>query len=229
MRRRVALAVVAIATAISIYGLIHERLLDQPIWYSTGVARFAMYAAAFWAVALAFVILRPTWLAPGMGLIVAGYTAWRCGVMAPFAVLYLLGSCFLLGKILARRSAGATSLLIGVAAWLFAISIAVHFPINTRVVYWVAFAIPYVIAAARAFSAQSDSQKGIFFLRLGFIESKIQFTPNSRLLICFSFLVRLAGSVSCCGLPQCFSVLSGRGRSAGNSSRAGAPRNCSFQ
>src|SRR6185295_19101176 len=127
MKKVAAYTLVAIAMAIAIYGVIHERLLDQPIWNPTGTARFAMYAAAFWAVALTFVILRPTWLAPGIGLIVAGYTAWRCGVIAPLAVLYFLGSCFLLGKILARRAQGLTSLFIGLAVWLLAISIAVHF------------------------------------------------------------------------------------------------------
>src|SRR5258706_7570252 len=149
MRRLAAYTLVAIATVIAIYGVIHERLLDQPIWNPTGAARFAMYAAVFWAVALAFVILRPTWLAPGIGLLVAGYTVWRCGVTAPLAVLYFLGSCFLLGKILVRRSAGATSLLIGLGAWLFAISMAVYFPVNTRGVYVIAFAIPYVIERRR--------------------------------------------------------------------------------
>src|SRR6185436_13284465 len=50
-----------------------------------------------------------------------------------------------LGKVLVRRSVGATtSLVIGLAASLFVISVAVHFPINTRVVYLAAFAIPYV-------------------------------------------------------------------------------------
>jgi hypothetical protein len=47
MKKVAAYTLVAIATAIAIYGVIHERLLDQPIWNPTGLGRFAIYAAAF--------------------------------------------------------------------------------------------------------------------------------------------------------------------------------------
>jgi len=200
MKKVAAYTLVAIAVAIAIYGVIHERLLDQPIWNPTGTARFAMYAAAFWSVALLLIILRPPWLALCFAIIVACYTVWRCGAIAPLAVLYFLGSCFLLGKILFRRAQGLTALFIGLAAWLFAISIAVHFPINTRWTYLVAFAIPYVV---RAFRPQPDSQTGIFFLRLGFASRRDTLALAAFLFVLLAhWLVALLPEVSADGLAM---------------------------
>ncbi|MBZ5604948.1 MAG: hypothetical protein LAO79_21840, partial [Acidobacteriia bacterium] len=72
-----------------------------------------------------------------------GWTEWWCwqffDPVAPVAVLYFLGSCFFLGRCFVRRYA----LLAGLAVWIFALSIAVHFPVNRPWVCAVAFAIPY--------------------------------------------------------------------------------------
>jgi 1,4-dihydroxy-2-naphthoate octaprenyltransferase len=115
-------------------------------------------------------------------------------------ILYFLGSCFLLGKILFRRAQALTALFIGLAAWLFAISIAVHFPISTRWTYLIAFAIPYV---ARAFRSHRRSQAGIFFLRLGFESRRDALALAAFLFVLLAhWLVALLPEVSADGLAM---------------------------
>ena len=153
IRRVLALAALALLAACAIYGFIHERLFDQPVWTPEGRARFLGYAAVFWAAAGTIIAFRPKWLPAAAAVLVAGYSAWWCGavfqLVAPFAVLYFLASSFLLGKVLARRADGLTALLAGLAAWILAISVAVHFPINTRLTYALAFAVPFLLERRR--------------------------------------------------------------------------------
>jgi hypothetical protein len=153
IRRVLAVAALALLTACAIYGFIHERLFDQPVWLPVGWARFVGYAALFWVAAGITIALRPKWLPAAAALAVLGYSTWWCGVefqlVAPVAVLYFLASSFLLGKILARRADGPTALLVGLAVWILAISVAVHFPVNTRITYAAAFAVPFVFEGRR--------------------------------------------------------------------------------
>jgi len=140
----------------AIYGITQEGLFSQTIWNPVGLRRFQLYAEIFWAIAGAMIWWRPAWLGPLIGSIVVAYTAWYWGIGAPVAVIYFLGSSWLLGRRLARQANSATALLLGLAVWIFLISLAVHFPINTRAVYAIALAVPFVFgwrelaAAARA-------------------------------------------------------------------------------
>jgi hypothetical protein len=153
IRRTLALAALALLTVCAIYGFVHERLFDQQIWLPVGWARFLGYAAVFWVAAGILIALRPNWLPAAAALAVLGYSTWWCGVVfqpvAPFAVLYFLASSFLLGKILARRTDGLTALLAGLAVWILTISIAAHFPVNTRMTYAAAFAVPFLFERRR--------------------------------------------------------------------------------
>jgi hypothetical protein len=99
-----------------------------PPWTADGGIRFLAYTVVFWAVAA---FLRPKHLLPVAAVFVLLYTAWWSGPAAPLAVLYFLGSC---------------QTLIGVAGWIFAIGIALHFPINTPAVYLIALGIPYLVS-----------------------------------------------------------------------------------
>jgi hypothetical protein len=152
-RRILAAAVLVLLAACAIHGFLHERLLDQPVWTDVGRARFLGYAAVFWAAAGSLIAFRPKWLPAAASLLVLGYSVWWCGLVfeavAPFAALYFLASSFLLGKFLARRASGFTALLTGLAVWIFLLSIAVHFPVNTRLTYAAAFAAPFLLERRR--------------------------------------------------------------------------------
>ncbi len=134
------------------YGFVHERLFDQYLWTPDGEIRLAAYTAVYWAAAGLILWLRPAWLLPAAAWFVFIYSEWWCwrffSPWAPIAVIYFLGSCYLLGRMVARRADLWIQLLVGLSLWIFLISIAVHFPVNTRLTYLAAFAIPYVIPRA---------------------------------------------------------------------------------
>ena len=140
----------------AMYGITQEGLFSQEVWHAAGVRRFRLYAEIFWAIAGLTIWWRPSWLGPVIGSIVVAYSAWYWGIGAPLAVIYFLGSSWVLGRRLARRANSATALLLGLAVWIFLISLAVHFPINTRAVYAIALAVPFIFgwrelaAAARS-------------------------------------------------------------------------------
>ena len=146
----------ALLVLAAIYGITQEGLFSQEIWWAAGVRRFRLYAEIFWAIAGLTIWWRPSWLGPLIGSILVSYTAWYWGVWASLAVIYFLGSSWVLGRRLVRRANSATALLLGLAIWIFLISLAVHFPINTRGVYAIALTVPFVFgwrelgAAARS-------------------------------------------------------------------------------
>jgi Glycosyltransferase family 87 len=143
----------ALLIGVTVYGLVHEKLLTQPLWTPVGWRRWLGYSLAYWTIA--WLLLRfaprrfepsriaPRTLASAAAIFVAIYTVWWAGVAAPVAVLYFLGSCFFTGRILSRRADPATATLLGLTLWMFAIWAALHFPVNTRITYAIALAIPY--------------------------------------------------------------------------------------
>ena len=153
MRRALAWIALAILAVCAIYGLVHEQLFHQYLWTPAGLAGWIWYAAVFWAVAGIAIWFRPAWLAEIVAVTVLIYTTWWCWRFyepaAPLAVIYFLGSSFLLGKFIARSANAINALLLGLAIWIGAISVAVHFPVNTRAIYAGVFAIPYVLERRR--------------------------------------------------------------------------------
>jgi hypothetical protein len=148
----------AALVAMGAYGLFHERLLAEPLWTPEGRTRFLVFSAIYWVAAGVLWRFGRRWLAPAAAAFVLGWTIWWCGLLAPLATLYLLGSCFFLGRIFWRESDAATAILLGLAGWMFAIWIALHFAVNTPLVYWIAFAIPYLAAPRRlAYARGSDT------------------------------------------------------------------------
>ncbi len=142
--RRAAIAIFVLLCAIAIYGFAHTGLFAQELWRNGGLERWGWFTLAFWAIAAPVAWLRPSWLLPVVGAAALGWAEWWCwqffDPLAPVAVLYFLGSCYFLGRLFARRYA----LLVGLAAWIFLISIAAHFPVNRAWFYAAAFAIPYL-------------------------------------------------------------------------------------
>jgi hypothetical protein len=143
-KQKLALTALMVLTAAGCYGLVHEKLLTQPLWTPEGRTRLLGYTLAYWAVASLLLWVKPSRLGAAVALFVTMYTAWWAGVAAPLAVLYFLGSCFFTGRIFSRRAEPATATLLGLSLWMFAIWVALHFSVNTLTTYAIAFAIPWV-------------------------------------------------------------------------------------
>jgi len=134
----------ALLTAAGAYGFFHERLWAESLWSAEGRDRFLAYTAVYWTLAGLILWRCPRWLPiiiPATALL---YTAWWAGPVAPLVVLYFLGSCYFLGRIVRREKDAIMATLLGAAVWMFVIWIALHFPINIRSVYAIAFALPYL-------------------------------------------------------------------------------------
>ncbi len=142
MRLRLAYAALALAAVCAVYGFLHQHLFQQWVWTPTGITRLLAYTAIYWIVAIPF--FRRRWFVPAVAVFVFIYSTWWCAMYfhwwAPAAVVYFLGSCWMLGRFLTR---GSNALIVGLAIWVFLISIAVHFPVNRPAIYAVAFALPY--------------------------------------------------------------------------------------
>ena len=97
-----------ILTICAIYGIVHERLLNQELWSDEGVVRLLGFTAVYWTVAGLIIWYRPAWLGPLVAAFVLIYSVWWCGRFfdpaAPMAVIYFLGSSFLLGQLIAPRT-----------------------------------------------------------------------------------------------------------------------------
>lgn len=144
MRRRIAYGALAVMAAWAIYGLAHEHLFSQPVWLEEGIERFLAFTGIYWAAAAAILLVRRAWLVPAIAAFAFVYSTWWCAghfvIWAPSAVLYFLGSCWMLGRCFAR---GVAAIVAGLAIWVFVLSMAMHFDINRPWVYAFAFALPY--------------------------------------------------------------------------------------
>src|SRR5580704_11719325 len=107
--------------AAGVYGFLHERLWAQSMWSEAGGSRFLAYAAVFWSAAGLILWQCPRWLSAMMAAAALLFAAWWSGPLAPLAVLYFLGSCFCLGKRLARDANPPTATLLGAAVWMLLI------------------------------------------------------------------------------------------------------------
>jgi Dolichyl-phosphate-mannose-protein mannosyltransferase len=139
--RRLALVSLLLLAALTVYGLAHERLFQEPLWTLDGRARFLLFAVLYWPVAL---LLPPRWLGPAAAAFVVGYSIWWCGIAAPLAVLFIFGSAFLVGRILWPRADSPTSAVAGIAILISCVWIALHFPVNRRSIYIAVLAVPWL-------------------------------------------------------------------------------------
>jgi hypothetical protein len=114
------------------------------MWSDLGLSRILTYTGVYWPVAGLLLWRAPRCFAPAAAGFVLLYTVWWSGLAAPLAVLYFLGSCYFLGRWLARESDALTSLMLGTAAWMLVIWFALHVPVNRPAVYFAAFGLPYL-------------------------------------------------------------------------------------
>ncbi|HLG98263.1 MAG TPA: hypothetical protein VKX49_18250 [Bryobacteraceae bacterium] len=139
--------------ACAAYGLIHYRLFRQDVWTPTGLKRFVIFAAIYAVVFAAASLWKPVWFPSAAALLVLLYTAAAAGPVAVFAVTLVLLSSFALGELFLARGASPANysvsdfvlaLLLGLSAYMFAVSIAAAFPVNYWLVYLAVLTIPVV-------------------------------------------------------------------------------------
>ena len=135
---------IAALAAVLIYGIFHEQLFAQSMWAEEGVRGFLLYAAVYWGAAGVVLWRWPRSVGSIAAVAAVAYAAWWAGPLAPLAVLFFLGSCYSLGRLLVRTSEGVTATLLGAAAWMFVLWCALHFRVNYSWVYGLAFALPYL-------------------------------------------------------------------------------------
>ena len=131
--------------AVSVYGFWSNALFEQYIWSPLGLRRLGWAAALYAAPAAAVIGWKPTLAPPVFGLFLAAYAGAAVGPAAPLAVLFFLCSSLFLGRFFLRTDEPLDylqALLLGLGIWIWLIGAAARFPVNTPLVYLIAFALP---------------------------------------------------------------------------------------
>ena len=150
IRIRIGLTWVALllVAACSVYGIQHQRLFHQDIWTHAGLIRFLVFAAGFTMLYLLCAFLKPGLFPLVAIVLVIVYTAAAAGPVAPLIVVLVLLSAFALGDSILRPVENSIAdavlgTLLGLALYMFVLSIAAHWRLNYRPVYLVALALPW--------------------------------------------------------------------------------------
>ncbi|HET8550498.1 MAG TPA: hypothetical protein VFL57_20950, partial [Bryobacteraceae bacterium] len=140
-RRWLAWAALAVASALTVYGLFHNHLFAQEIWTPLGRQRLLIFAAAFalWTALLRF--FRTGIFVAATTAVALTYAVLVAGPLAVAAVLVIVYACWLLGG-----GRDLTDLCLGLAILVFVLSFAVHARINY---IWTYAAVLALIIAVR--------------------------------------------------------------------------------
>lgn len=165
--RAVLWTVFAGTAAVFAYGLAAERLFAQEIWTRTGLERLLAVSAGYVALA-AFCFTWRQFFGPALAALGLCYAGVAAGPTAVAASLLFLLSCYALGDLLRSKPHhadsfdAALSFLTGAAVYIGLIGIAVHFPVNRPLFYFVLLGGPLllnrprVVAVLRRYLTPSD-------------------------------------------------------------------------
>lgn len=145
--KRLPWVLLAALAAAALFAFFAQRIYAQQMWMWGGGRRFLWFTAVYWMAAAILLWLARRWFLWAAAAFAVAYSAWFAGWSAPAAVLYLLISCYCLGRWLSRDWIGAT--LLGAAAWMALIWTALHFPVNRPWIYAAALAVPALAQARR--------------------------------------------------------------------------------
>lgn len=142
---------VALAAALALvgYGFWSRHLWRQEIWQAPGGERFLIFlgAAGLWFGA--WILWRPTWLAPATFCLAIAYSTAEVGVLPVLPVAFLLFACYALGRLLLTALTGAApaflALLAGLAVYLWLGGVLAHFPVNYPAVWLALLAAPLIV------------------------------------------------------------------------------------
>ncbi|MGA3024234.1 MAG: glycosyltransferase [Bryobacteraceae bacterium] len=127
------------------------HLLSQPTWEPAGLRRFEHYTVAFTAVALVFAVLRRRYFLPVCIAAILICSTWAVGPMAVGAVVLLVFSATVLGRLVFGETVEARlAFLAGLALWILAISLTARLPIHYPATYLAALALPIAVGYRRS-------------------------------------------------------------------------------
>lgn len=143
MRLTLARVLLVMLAALTLFGLLHERLFSEAIFTEQGTVRLAAYLGGAAAV-FSVVVWRWQQQVLRVAIVTALiWTIWWVGPIGTAAVLFFAGSCYGLGRLL-RIEDDLLAVVAGAAVWATVLWGALHFQVNFPWVYGVAFAVPYV-------------------------------------------------------------------------------------
>ncbi len=133
------------------HGFRTANLFAQDIWEPLGVKRFLKYIGMFLGIAAPLLMMAP-WTFPMTIVALTGVgTSFAIGPLALLAVAFYLVSCCALGsRLLGQRHGDGPesqvfSTLLGVALWVFAMTMVARLPVNYPAVWAALLALPVAL------------------------------------------------------------------------------------
>jgi len=147
--------------ALVLAGLHHYGLRPDGHWTPEGWARLGVFAAAGAAVTGIIMTLRIRQVALYFiaAWVLYGFAA--AGPAAIASVIWMVASCWALGRVLFPKIDEALlATALGLAGWIVLFGVLVHFPVNQPWLWWVLTAAPVAVAAARRLKIPDLPQAG---------------------------------------------------------------------
>ena len=139
------------ALAVEAYGFGTARLFSQDIWAPIGVKRFLRYMGMYLGIAMPLLMMAP-W---SFAMLITGLTGLgtvlAIGPLAVIAVaFFLVSSCALGSRLLGPRHGDEPesqlfATLLGIAVWIFLMTLTARFPVHYALVWAVLLAIPIAL------------------------------------------------------------------------------------
>jgi hypothetical protein len=152
LQRALAWLILLAHAALAVYALIAFKPFAQPVWTPAGLERLAFYLSLFAALSGAVLLLRARWYSAVFTFVGLAYSCYAAGPLAVFAVLYLLLSAYCAGRLILRKvdrpssTTNILTLLTGFCIYLVWFLLTLRFPIHYAWFYWIALALPVVLA-----------------------------------------------------------------------------------
>ncbi|MCL4795387.1 MAG: hypothetical protein KJZ84_12565 [Bryobacteraceae bacterium] len=141
--------------ATAAYGIFSAGWLNQQIWLPEGAALMAAFAGAYVVLSALLIWRAPHRFLPAVAAVVIGYSLVAAGPLAVAGVLLvLLAACATGGLLLrnqprARLDMPSALIVLGLAVWVFWLTVTARFPIHYWPLYLVLFAALIVWAWSR--------------------------------------------------------------------------------
>ena len=196
-----------ILCAIVTYGLLTSGIFTQQIWTPEGSKRFLLFVAICLAVATLVVLTRPVLLVVVTSAAAVSLAISAGGWLPIAAVLFCALSAVVLGAALLQASDGwfgteeeiPLACMIGLSVYVFFVGVAVPWPINFPVVWFIVLVIPLLARARLALECLQIIRLGIVRQR----STRVTFLLAANLcLALMHWIVTLTPEVSADGLAM---------------------------
>jgi hypothetical protein len=134
--------------AAEIYGLATGHLFAQPLWFPAGLRRFEHFTGGYLALAGTILLVIPWSFVGLMGVLLLALTAISVGALPLLAVVYFLVSCWALGRLIGGTAMRPLiSMLLGLAAYMFLMTLLARVPVHHAWVWIIVLSIPIAAQA----------------------------------------------------------------------------------